>query len=240
MQSANEPDRIPTRPVRVPLVRHDRPPSNESSSEKPPSPLGSPPTIPSDTMKTPYAETFDPYNSTLNDDVRSMRYTPQGYVDLYGCSESDPEPSYVDASWRADSWRVGPPLPRSQMGIPDETTDLWNDASTAELELLAHFGALRHVSHVVNETGVPIGNDLPLRTSASLGSSGVPPDLDHSADGYEVMWEEIPNTPNHTADRAARARRRRQVQSLTEDLQNFDLNEDLQACINTDVYNCPE
>ena len=185
MQSANEPDRIPTRPVRVPLVRHDRPPSNESSSEKPPSPLGSPPTIPSDTMKTPYAETFDPYNSALNDDVRSMRYTPQGHVDLYGCSESDPEPSYVDASWRADSWRVGPPLPRSQMGIPDETTDLWNDASTA-------------------------------------------------------VWEEIPNTPNHTADRAARARRRRQVQSLTEDLQNFDLNEDLQACINTDVYNCPE
>ena len=110
MQSANEPDRIPTRPVRVPLVRHDRPPSNESSSEKTPSPL--------------------------------------------------------------------------------------------------------------DETAVPIGNDRPLRTSESLESSGVPPDLDHSADGYEDMWEEIPNTPNHTADRAARARRRRQVQSLTEDLQN--------------------
>ena len=171
MQSANEPDRIPTRPVRVPLVRHDRPPSNEPSSEKPPSPLGSPPTIPSDTMKTPYAETFDPYNSTLNDDVRSMRYTPQGHVDLYGCSESDPEPSYVDASWRADSWRIGPPVPRSQLGPPNDTMDLWNNTSAAE---------------------------------------------------------------------AARARRRHQVQSVTEDLRNFDLNEDLQSCINTNVFNCPE
>ena len=185
-------------------------------------------------MKTPCAETFDPCNSTLNDEVRSMRYTPQGHVDLYGCSECDPEPSYVDASWRADSWRVGPPIPRSH------TTDLWNNTSAAELELLAHFGAIRHVTNMVNETGVPIGNDLPLRTSASLGSSEVPPDLDHSADGYEDIWEEIPNTPNHTADRAARARRRRQVQSVTEDLQNFDLNEDLQACINTNVFNCPE
>ena len=171
MQSANEPDRIPTRPVRVPLVRHDRPPSNESSSEKPPSPLGSPPTIPSDTMKTPCAETFDPYNSALNDDVRSMRYTPQGHVDLYGCSESDPEPSYVDASWRADSWRIGPPVPRSQLGPPNDTMDLWNNTSAAE---------------------------------------------------------------------AARARRRHQVQSVTEDLRNFDLNEDLQSCINTNVFNCPE
>jgi hypothetical protein len=31
-----------------------------------------------------------------------------------------------------------------------------------------------------------------------------------------------------------------EITSLTEDLSGFDINEDLQECINADVYNCPE
>jgi len=37
-----------------------------------------------------------------------------------------------------------------------------------------------------------------------------PPDLDHGTDGYD-LWEEIPNTSAQSADRAARALRRRQL-----------------------------
>jgi hypothetical protein len=31
-----------------------------------------------------------------------------------------------------------------------------------------------------------------------------------------------------------------EIESLRNDLRNFDLNEDLQECIHTDVFNCPE
>ena len=60
---------------------------------------------------------------------------------------------------------------------------------------------LHLLRHVAQESQVGV-DAQPV--ALPVGSSSAPPDLDHSADGCD-LWEEIPNTSNQTADRAARA-----------------------------------
>ena len=79
-----------------------------------------------ETMASPHAEVFDPTNSWLNDEVRTMRYNQQGHVDMHG-SDSDTEQSSsapIDASWRAD---IGTTSTASSRHADDFDWELWND-----------------------------------------------------------------------------------------------------------------
>ena len=57
-------------------------------------------------------------------------------------------------------------------------------------------GADLHLLHYAIQES-QVGVDAPP-VAFPVGSSSAPPDLDHSADGYD-LWEEIPNTSNQTA-----------------------------------------
>jgi hypothetical protein len=67
---------------------------------------------------------------------------------------------------------------------------------------------LHLLRYVVQESQVEL--DPPPEAFPVATSGERPPDLDHGTGGYD-LWEEIPNTSAQSADRAARALRRRQL-----------------------------
>jgi hypothetical protein len=180
-------------------------------------------------------------------DIQGILTNPAGPINLMVPIESAPpvcppqqDPPSTRVLIAAASRPTRVPITRHDrvpLVLRSDTVNLEPTDTAAEAELRSHFRGLHQIAA---EVGRPM--DLWDNTSAAEAEL-----LSHFS-GLHRMLDQVNETgvplstsrPLRTPYSSSSVDHVAEITSLTEDLSGFDINEDLQECINTDVYNCPE
>jgi hypothetical protein len=179
-------------------------------------------------------------------DIQGILTNPAGPIDLMVPIESAP-PTRVPITrhdrvplvLRSDTTVESAPPTRVPITRHDRVSLVLRSDTTAEAELRSHFSGLQRAAA---EVGRPLDLWNDYDTSAAEAEL-----LAHFG-GLQRMHDQVNETgiplstsrPLRTPYSSFSVDHVAEITSLTEDLNDFDINEDLQECINTDVYNCPE
>jgi hypothetical protein len=155
-------------------------------------------------------------------------------------SRDEDDPRVVSPPRTLSHWT--PPAPPQQATrVPitrhDRVPLVLRTDIVAEADLREHFSGLHQVAAEVGRP-MDIWEDTSEAEADLLSHfSGLHRILDQVNEAGVPISTSLPlRTPCLSSSVAHRT----ETASLTEDLSGFDINEDLQECINTDVYNCPE
>ena len=172
-------------------------------------------------------------------DIQGILTNPAGPINLMVPIESappacppQPDPPSTRVLIAAASRATRVPITRH-----DRVPLVLRSDTTAEAELRSHFSGLQR-------TAAEVGRPLELWDDTSAAEAEL---LAHFG-GLHRVHDQVNETgvplstsrPLRTPYSSSSVDHVAEITTLTEDLNGFDINEDLQECINTDVYNYPE